>query len=185
MAKKKPQTFANHARLDPLFHFFLLPIFGLSTLAAIVLFLWHPGLPSAWRFVLIAAATVAVFKIRLYPLRVQDRVIRLEERPAAGFALARAVALAHSRIDRRPDHRTALRLGWGSSQADRADSFGETLPGGYQEGHPDLASGLLARLIRASTSQYSVGLPFRSGAESNPSGSFSPLTRDRLRGTIF
>jgi len=80
MAEKKPQTFANHTRLDPLFHFFLLPIFGLSTLAAIVLFLWHPSLCSAWRFVLIAAATVAIFKIRLYPVRVQDRVIRLEER---------------------------------------------------------------------------------------------------------
>jgi len=80
MAEKKPQTFANHARLDPLFHFFVLPVFGLSTLAAIVLFLWHPTLHSAWRSVLIAAATVAVFKIRLYALRVQDRVIRLEER---------------------------------------------------------------------------------------------------------
>ncbi|MFZ0866504.1 MAG: DUF6526 family protein [Candidatus Sulfotelmatobacter sp.] len=80
MAEKKPQTFANHARLDPLFHFFVLPVFGLSTLAAVVLFLWHPGLHSAWRFVLIAACTVAVFKIRLYALRVQDRVIRLEER---------------------------------------------------------------------------------------------------------
>ncbi len=80
MAEKKPQTFANHARLDPLFHFFVLPVFGLSTLAAIVLFLWHPSLHSAWWSVLIAAATVAVFKIRLYALRVQDRVIRLEER---------------------------------------------------------------------------------------------------------
>lgn len=80
MAEKKPQTFANHSRVDPLFHFFVLPVFALSTLAAIVLFLWHPSLHSAWRFVLIAAGTVAVFKIRLYALRVQDRVIRLEER---------------------------------------------------------------------------------------------------------
>lgn len=80
MAEKKPQTFANHARLDPLFHVFVLPVFGLSTLAAVVLFLWHPGVYSAWRFVLLAAGTVAVFKIRLYTLRVQDRVIRLEER---------------------------------------------------------------------------------------------------------
>jgi len=80
MAEKKPQTFANHARLDPLFHFFVLPVFALSTLAAIVLFLWHPSLHSGWRFVLLAASTVAVFKVRLYALRMQDRVIRLEER---------------------------------------------------------------------------------------------------------
>jgi Family of unknown function (DUF6526) len=80
MAEKKPQTFANHTRFDPLFHFFVIPVFALSTLAAIVLFLWHPSMHSAWRFVLLAAATVAVFKVRLYALRVQDRVIRLEER---------------------------------------------------------------------------------------------------------
>jgi Family of unknown function (DUF6526) len=80
MAEKRPQSFANHVRRDPLFHFFLVPVFGLSTLAAIVLFLWHPSLHSAWRFVLMAAGTVAVFKIRLYALRVQDRVILLEER---------------------------------------------------------------------------------------------------------
>jgi hypothetical protein len=80
MAEKKPQTLANHARLDPLFHLFVLPVFALSTLAAIVLFLWRPSPHSAWRFLLIAAGTVAVFKVRLYALRVQDRVIRLEER---------------------------------------------------------------------------------------------------------
>ncbi len=80
MAEKKPQTFANHARFDPLFHFFVIPVFALSTLAAIILFFWHPSLRSAWQFVLLAAGTVAVLKIRLYALRVQDRVIRLEER---------------------------------------------------------------------------------------------------------
>jgi hypothetical protein len=80
MAEKKPQTLANHARLDPLFHLFVLPVFSLSTLAAVVQFLWHPSLHSGWHFVLLTAATVAVFKVRLYALRVQDRVIRLEER---------------------------------------------------------------------------------------------------------
>jgi hypothetical protein len=80
MAEKKPQTFASHSRFDPLFHFFVLPVFALSTLAAVVLFLWRPSLHSGWRFVLLAAGTVAVFKVRLYALRMQDRVIRLEER---------------------------------------------------------------------------------------------------------
>jgi hypothetical protein len=80
MAEKKPQTFANHTRFDPLFHFFIGPVFIISTVAAIVLFVMHPSVHSGWHFVLIAAATVAIFKIRLYALRVQDRVIRLEER---------------------------------------------------------------------------------------------------------
>ena len=88
MAEKMPQTYANHVRFDPLFHFFLIPIFALSTIAAIVLFIWHPSFDSAWRFILIAAGTVAVFKIRLYALRVQDRVIRLEERLRLGMLLS-------------------------------------------------------------------------------------------------
>jgi hypothetical protein len=80
MAEKKPQTFANHVRLDPLFHFFALPFFGLSVIGSIVHFIQHPGLHSAWLFVALVAGTIIVLKVRLYALRVQDRVIRLEER---------------------------------------------------------------------------------------------------------
>ncbi len=80
MAEKKPQTFANHRRFDPLFHFFAIPIFGLSVIWSIVHFVLHPGLPSAVAFVVLTAATVVTLKTRLYSLRVQDRLIRLEER---------------------------------------------------------------------------------------------------------
>lgn len=80
MAEKRPQTFANHARFDPLFHFFALPIFGLSVVWSIVHFIRHPGLQSAVAFVVLCAATVVALKTRLYSLRLQDRVIRLEER---------------------------------------------------------------------------------------------------------
>jgi hypothetical protein len=80
MAEKKPQTLANHARLDPPFHFFVLPVFGLSAIAATVHFLWRPSMHSAAFFVVAVAAATAITKIRMYSLRVQDRVIRLEER---------------------------------------------------------------------------------------------------------
>lgn len=80
MAEKKPQTFANHTRLDPLYHFFALPVFAICIIAAIIHFVMHPSLHSALLFVVSVAAAIAVVKLRTYPLKVQDRVIRLEER---------------------------------------------------------------------------------------------------------
>jgi hypothetical protein len=80
MAEKKPQTLANHTRIDPIFHFFVLPVFGLSAIAAAIHFLWHPNWHSAAFFVVGVAAATAVVRFRQYSLKVQDRVIRLEER---------------------------------------------------------------------------------------------------------
>jgi len=80
MAEKKPQSFANHTRWDPLYHFFVLPVFFISVLGAIIHLVRHPGLHSAWLFLLSVAATIAVLKSRFYASRVQDRIIRLEER---------------------------------------------------------------------------------------------------------
>jgi len=74
------QNFSNHTRFDPLFHFFILPVFAISLIATIVHLVRGPGLHSAWMVVFMVAALAAVFKIRLYALKVQDRVIRLEER---------------------------------------------------------------------------------------------------------
>jgi hypothetical protein len=87
MAENKPQTFANHKRFDPLFHFFLLPFFGLTLILTLIHFFAHLG-HSDWRdnvhavlFILLAFAMVVLaLKERLYALKVQDRIIRLEER---------------------------------------------------------------------------------------------------------
>jgi len=87
MAEKKPQTFANHARFDPPFHFFVLPIFLLGLILSLIHFfahITHGDLRDhihAFLLILLALALlVLVFKVRLYALKVQDRVIRLEER---------------------------------------------------------------------------------------------------------
>jgi hypothetical protein len=80
MAERMPQTFANHAKYDPLFHFFAAPILALTVIAALVHFLWHRGVHEGAFLVLSVVALTAVFKMRLYSLKVQDRVIRLEER---------------------------------------------------------------------------------------------------------
>lgn len=80
MALPPVQNYANHTRLDPLYHMFLLPVAGINVLAAIWNLVRNPGLGSAWFVVLALAGAVAVLKIRTYALKVQDRVIRLEER---------------------------------------------------------------------------------------------------------
>jgi hypothetical protein len=80
MAEKVPQSLANHARFDPPFHFFILPVFAITVIVAIVQLFRHPNLLSAWLVVFMVAAMTAVFKIRIYALKVQDRIIRLEER---------------------------------------------------------------------------------------------------------
>ena len=87
MAEKIPQNFSNHTRFDPAFHFFVLPVFAISLIITIVHLVMHPGLHSAWLVVFMLAATTAVAKMRLYALKVQDRVIRLEERQRLALLL--------------------------------------------------------------------------------------------------
>ena len=80
MAEKVPQTLANHGKFDPLFHFVVLPVFVFAAIGGTIHFLWRPSFHTGSFFVISVAAVIAVFKIRLYALKVQDRVIRLEER---------------------------------------------------------------------------------------------------------
>ena len=80
MPEKMPQTFANYTRLDPPYHMFIVPVTGISLLVAIWNLIQNPGFYSAWLVVVATAAVVLVLKVRLYALKAQDRVIRLEER---------------------------------------------------------------------------------------------------------
>ena len=81
MAEKLPQTYANHVRFHPPFHFFLMPAALVLLILTIVNVVRHSDLLEAWILLLIGVITpVAVLLIRINPLRVQDRVIRLEER---------------------------------------------------------------------------------------------------------
>ena len=80
MSDSSTQNLKNHARFDPPFHFFLLLILGLNLVYAVI-HLWRHRDPYAmWFLVLSTAAIIAALKLRQYPMKVQDRVIRLEER---------------------------------------------------------------------------------------------------------
>ena len=87
MGEKQLQTLANHVRRDPPFHFFVLPVFAAALIWAVVRFFTHlshrsPGgnFRAFLVIVLAAAALTMVVRARQYSLKVQDRVIRLEER---------------------------------------------------------------------------------------------------------
>ena len=74
------QNLKNHARFDPLFHGFL--FWGSLILlgAAIYALVRQPDWWGVVRLLGVLWAIVLMFKVRLYALRVQDRLIRLEER---------------------------------------------------------------------------------------------------------
>lgn len=80
MSKTSPQSFKNHARLDPLFHIVLTLVIGLNLIFSVVFAVRHFGFQSVWFVVLSVAAVIIFLRLRTYPLKVQDRVIRLEER---------------------------------------------------------------------------------------------------------
>jgi len=80
MATASPQTYANHVRLDPPFHFFVLPVLAISLVVSVYLCVRHPGFLTFWRIVFVVAVSVLATRARVYALKVQDRVIRLEER---------------------------------------------------------------------------------------------------------
>ncbi len=75
------QNFSNHTKFVPAFHFFVLPVLLLNLGSAVVRWkasLWSVG-GAIW--VLTSVALVVGFlTARLFALKVQDRVIRLEER---------------------------------------------------------------------------------------------------------
>lgn len=80
MSQPEIQDLKHHARFDPIFHYFLTWVSLASIIIAIVYAVQHPGFYSAWIAVVAVAGFFALFRLRSYPLKVQDRVIRLEER---------------------------------------------------------------------------------------------------------
>ena len=74
------QSLKNHARLDPLYHIFIFAMYLLNLVYAGFHLHRQPSLSSGWYLVLSIAVAVPIVKLRTYPLKVQDRVIRLEER---------------------------------------------------------------------------------------------------------
>jgi hypothetical protein len=108
MSESTPQNLKNHGRFDPFFHGLWGFMLVANLIVAIVHLVHYPHFYSAWFVVLSLATIPLVLKVRIYPLKVQDRVIRLEERLRLQ---ALAPAQWHAQIYRlSPDQLIGLRF---------------------------------------------------------------------------
>jgi hypothetical protein len=82
MPMSEPQSYRNHSRFEPMFHFFVAPVMLLNVIVTIVVLVHHWPYHLLLHFWLVIMA-LALFLLtgiaRSYALKVQDRVIRLEE----------------------------------------------------------------------------------------------------------
>jgi hypothetical protein len=74
------QSFKNHARVRPPFHFFVLPVLLVNVIIALWLLVKTPALGTAWNVVFAAALLMLALMARAMTISVQDRLIRLEMR---------------------------------------------------------------------------------------------------------
>jgi hypothetical protein len=102
----EPQTYKNHTRWDPFWHFVLMPLLMLDIIFAAYATVHHwPNHAHLfiWWVVMAIVAFVAVGKARSHSLKAQDRIIRLEERLRLAALLsaednARSKALTESQL---------------------------------------------------------------------------------------
>lgn len=74
-----PQNLKNHARYVPLYHFVLVGLLAMNLLHAARTLL-PLSQDSLFRFVIAVALILIAVYLRAFPVTVQDRVIRLEEK---------------------------------------------------------------------------------------------------------
>lgn len=80
MAPDAPQSLANHKRLVPGFHYATFLLVLLFLILSGIQLVHHPGLGTLGNLCGALALVMLTWYVRIFPLKVQDRVIRLEER---------------------------------------------------------------------------------------------------------
>ena len=80
MTEHATQTYANHAQVVPGYHRGVMGILAVNLIVSIAAIVKAPGFFTAWSIVLAFGLIGIALYARIFPLRAQDRVIRLEER---------------------------------------------------------------------------------------------------------
>lgn len=78
MSQPASQSFANHARIVPGFHYGVVGALSLNFLWSLVRLYRVPGLDAVVGVITAGGLLGLLFYARMFPLRVQDRIIRLE-----------------------------------------------------------------------------------------------------------
>jgi len=79
MAQKTPQTFENHARVLPAYHYVAFPLFAINFFFTLYQAVTDFDWAKLVAFGLAVALILLFFLARVMALTVQDRVIRIEE----------------------------------------------------------------------------------------------------------
>lgn len=76
----KPQSYANHRRIFPLYHLFAFPILAINVVVAIAYFVDNPSWLSGWLVLVSMALAAGLLVVRASILIVQNRLVGLEMR---------------------------------------------------------------------------------------------------------
>ena len=121
------QTYATHVRRPPGLILAALTVLIINAVYYVYLFIRTPGAATAWQIVVALSLIAIGLSIRSHSTRVQDRVIRLEERLRLSRILPEGL---RARVnDLTPSQLVALRF---ASDEEVADLVGRTLAGEFR-----------------------------------------------------
>lgn len=124
LAERMPQTYANHARFVPLFHFVVVGLLVVNLVYRVYAVIARPGVGTAIDLLLAVGLGLFAWAVRSFDTRLQDRIIRLEMRLRLAALLP---AELRPRIaELRPGQLIALRF---ASDAEIPELVGEILAG--------------------------------------------------------
>lgn len=87
MSGHEPQSAAHHTRIVPGYHYVLFAILTINLILRVIWAIRSPSFPNLWAIVMAVAFFLIGWYLRVFPLAVQDRVIRMEERQRLGRLL--------------------------------------------------------------------------------------------------
>ena len=87
MSDLRPQSSEHHTRIVPGYHYWLFAILTVNLILRVVWAIKSPSFANLWAIVMAVAFFLIGWYLRVFPLAVQDRVIRMEERQRLGRIL--------------------------------------------------------------------------------------------------